>query len=90
MNRGEDGRFTKADKKLNEENFISLQIPSVKSLLTFIIGIFILFPWFIIIYRNDVFAIIVRFFDGMISGKVGNIILNGETKVNGEEKSYWK
>lgn len=89
MNRGEDGRFVKAEKKSCEENYISLPIPSIKVLFSIIVSIFILFPWLIIIYRNDVFSIIVKFFDGMITGKFGNSTI-GEMKINGEEKSYWK
>lgn len=92
MNRGEDGRFVKVEKKTNEENYIYLPIPNLKSILSLIISVIILLPWFIIIYRNEVIPIIIRYFDGIISGKTGNLPNNGEVKTGTDDKTstYWK
>ena len=92
MNRGEDGRFIKLEKKSIDENYIYLPIPNFKSILTLIISIFILLPWLLIIYRNDVLPIIIKYLDGLISGKMVNLTNNGEVKTGTEDKTsaYWK
>ena len=64
MPRDRNGRFSKAS---NEGLDISLNIPSLKSIIYWIILMALLMPWIIIVLRLDAFGIIINKFEELMT-----------------------
>lgn len=79
--RDQTGKFIK------QSHSFTITLPSVYSILIFILSLLILSPWFLIVYRNDFVGKIALGFEKILLNQINNTITNGANGAK-EDKGF--